>query len=144
MAAAVLGETILSVRPTGRGGNNRLYRIETPERVVALKLYDPQFDDGLERLERERGALSFLGALGSGAVPKLLATDRQAQVLAMEWIDGVVPLPPSESDIVQALDLARELHAARDSAAARDLGPAREACVSVAELQAQLGSRLER
>ncbi len=129
----------------GRGGNNRLYRVEAEDgRVFALKSYPRTTGDGRDRLGAEFAALSFLKRNGIAEVPAALARDDASGHALYEWIEGAAVDAPSLADMDAALAFAARLHGLRHAEGAAALAWASEACVSGAELARQVESRLER
>ncbi|CAA7614519.1 phosphotransferase [Magnetospirillum sp. SS-4] len=144
-AARLARTPVRAIRPGGRGGNNRLERVEAEDgRSFALKSYPRTTGDARDRLGVEFAALSFLAANGIVEVPAALARDDEAGQGLYEWIEGVPVDSPAAADVDAALAFAARLHALRHAAAAARLPWASEACVSGAELIRQAESRLVR
>jgi hypothetical protein len=143
-AAALTGAPALEVIPVSRGGNNRLYRVVTADRVLALKSYPCPDDDARDRLGTEYDALSFLHTLGEDAVPAPVAISRPMRAALYRWIDGEPITAPVAGDIDAALAFLHRVHGYRQSGAASALPLASEACLSAAELLRQISVREQR
>lgn len=143
-AAALLGRPVAAIVAARQGGNNRLYRLDTDQGPVALKLYPATQGDSRDRLGAESGALAFLGRHGVGPVPRVLATDRAANLALYQWIEGEPPARPAPAQVAAAADFAARLKDLRVADGAAALPLASEACLSAAELVTQLHHRLDR
>lgn len=127
------------------GGNSRIYRLETPGGLYALKCYPRAADDPRDRLGTEVAALRFLRANGIGGVPEVHGADAEAGLVLMEWIEGeVVGAAADQDDLAEALVFLARVHGCRQAEGAAALPPAAEACLSAAEVVAQIGRRLQR
>lgn len=140
IATRLLGRTPTALSRVRGGGNNRIFRVETAEGPLALKLYSA---DRRNRLAAEFDALTLLADHGVGAAPKALAIDQAAQAALYEWVDGapVAELAPSDLDAVFAF-LGRLLDLGRAGLAA-GLAPASAACLCPAEAYEQLLARMD-
>ncbi|HYD70488.1 hypothetical protein [Azospirillum sp.] len=127
-----------------RGGNSRVYRMDTPGGRFALKLYPDTAGDPRDRLGTEWAALAFLARHGDRRAPRALAADRERRVALYEWIDGRPVEAPLPDDIDAALAFAGTLHRLRRAEGAAALPLASEACLSLAELAGQIERRLDR
>ena len=145
LVARLAGTPVRSIAPGGRGGNNRLYRVEAEDgRIFALKSYPRTEGDRRDRLGAEFAALSFLKRNGVAQVPAALARDERSGHALYEWIEGEAVGDPGPSDLDGALDFAARLHDLRHAEGAGTLAWASEACTSGGELMAQVTARLER
>src|SRR4051812_1085105 len=88
MAEQLAKTRVLSVTAAQRGGNSRVFRVETASRPLAMKSYPTRPGDPRNRADIEWRALRFLGARGVAGVPAVHARDAGGQFLLMEWIDG--------------------------------------------------------
>lgn len=135
--------SVLAMERLSGGGNNRLYRVETPQGVLALKCYG-----AADRLTREFDALAVLAACEEKAVPRPLAADRVRQAALYGWIDGAaVGRSAGErpgGDTAQALAFVGRLTAPDLRMSASMLGEAAEACLSLSELSSQIERRFAR
>ncbi len=144
-AARLARTAIRAVIPGGRGGNNRLERVEAEDgRVFALKSYPASTGDSRDRLGTEFAALTFLKVHGVAEVPTALARDQDGRHGLYQWIEGAPVEAPTESDIDAALAFTARLHGLRHAEAAVALPWASEAATSGAELLRQVDARLER
>lgn len=142
IARELLGAgTGLAMKRLSGGGNNRLYRVETPQGILALKCYA-----AADRLTREFDALTVLAACGEGAVPCPVAADRVRQAALYGWIDGAAvgrcAVDRMDGDIAQALAFVDRLTDPELRMRASILGNAAEACLSLSGLNAQIEGRL--
>ncbi len=143
LAARLTGRKVRSVAPGGRGGNNRLYRVECGDGAVfALKSYPRTPGDTRDRLGTEFAALSFLARHGVSEVPAALA--REGDHALYQWIEGEPVTEPREGDIDAALAFATRLHGLRRAEGADSLAWASEACTSGVEILRQVDQRLAR
>ncbi len=101
LAATLLGRPVLAARPVARGGNNRIFAIETESGRLALKSYPPQAEDRRDRLGQEWRALSFLTRHGLPVpAPVVVAPERHAALY--RWIEG---RPAAETDLDAIADM---------------------------------------
>jgi len=138
---------VLGVERRTGGGNNRVYRIDTPGEALALKAYDAGVADPRgDRLGREFAALSFLTRHGVDTVPAAVAADPQARLGLYGWIEGE-PVSRTadgrrDADMDALLAFVATLDRLGTAAGAAELGPATEACTSAVELLYQVERRL--
>lgn len=142
-------ERLLAVRPrmtrlVRRGGNNRIYRVETETGPVALKGYDAADGDRRDRLGVEWSALSLVSRHLPGSVPRPLASDPESRWAAYEWIEGTPIKSRGTGDIDQAVAFIEALQGLRVTPEAERMPPASEACPSLGELCRQVEWRLDR
>lgn len=132
------------------GGNNRVYRAVHAGGSHALKLYAPPGTaaaDAKARLHQEFDGLAYLRANGIDAVPAGIAVNRDALAALYEWVEGkrpalLVPAERQADDIYAAIRFVSGLH---DLSRHKPIGftdAAREACLSGADLLAQVEQRL--
>jgi hypothetical protein len=145
IAARLSGERVIGAAHCGGGGNNRVYRVQTPHATFALKSYGSAELDDRDRLAHEFDGLRFLKASGVGkAVPEALAVDRGSRCALYEWIEGAVPASHGPADVAAALEVLAALHRARTAEGASQLPPATEAVLHLSDLMDQIESRLAR
>lgn len=139
------GVEVRSVAVVQGGGNSCLYRVDLVDGTrLAAKRYPPQPLGGLERMARERAALTFLRVEGVSCVPEPAGEDRRARVALFEWIDGAAP-EGDEAALDAVVDFVRQLlRVARHSPGSRRLHLATEACLCGEELVNQLLDRERR
>lgn len=143
-AGQALGTAATACAAARPGGNNRLYRLETAAGPVALKLYPRAEGDGRDRLGAERAAAVFLAGQGETAIPRFLAAAEDLGFSLFTWVEGEAVTAAGPAEVDQALAFLERLHRWRSAPAAAALPPASEACLSEAELRAQLRHRFER
>lgn len=141
VAERLLGRRVDRIEANPGGGNNRLYCIEARGERFALKSYPGLADDPRDRLGAEFAALAFLGRRGEVATPPALAAERAANFALLGWIEGVKVDRACAADIDAALAFAERLrdYVRHDEADALPL--ASEACLSGAEVMAQVRRR---
>ena len=144
IAAELCGAPVTVVAPAGRGGNNRIYRIEADQGAFALKAYPPSEANGSTRLDAEFAALKFLDVMGLRCIPKPYARTPAGYHGLYEWIEGAAIDAPDDLDIDAAGDFVARLKGLSGDPGATGLRPAREACLSAAELARQVEGRLTR
>jgi len=147
VAAAVerlTGRVVRGLRRGGRGGNNRLYRVDTDAGPLAVKRYLRQDGDSRDRLATEFQALAFLGGHGVTEVARAIAADQAAGLGIYSWIEGEPATARQPGDAARLAGFLGRLAGLADAPDAASLPPASEACLSVAELSAQLDHRLRR
>jgi hypothetical protein len=145
LAASLLAAAPRAVAPVHGGGNNRLYRVEdVAGRAFALKTYLRNSGDARDRLGQEWASLAFLSRHGVTCVPRPVALDRPANAALYDWIDGlpVDRIGPPEIDATLAFIATLKRLARTPDASA--LPQASEACLSAAELIAQVDRRIAR
>lgn len=131
-------------RVRGFGRNSGVYRIRSGGSSYALKQYPPRRAGERYRAAIELAALRFMHDHGIGSVPRPFAADPERGYALIEWIDGVAVTAPTDSDITAAAEFLAMLHGVRDESDARAQPPAAEACLSGAEIVAQIERRLAR
>lgn len=146
-ALAVLVERLAGCAVTalhrgGQGGNNRLYRAETAAGPLAVKCYFHHSGDTRDRLAVEFAALDFLSGHGVTCVPQAIAAADGVAVYS--WLDGDKVECRQPGDMARMAGFLGQIHALRTQPGARALPLASEACLSRAELVAQLDRRLAR
>lgn len=145
VARSLAAQPLSAVERHLGGGNNRLFRVRTSDgRSYALKEYPRRTGDPRDRLSVEYGALEFLSQHKSVSVPRAIAADHDNGFALYEWIEGGPVSAPADRDIDAALAFAANLHGIRNAAGAEKLPLASEACLSGAEIVAQVGRRHER
>ncbi|KIL97747.1 hypothetical protein CCC_00808 [Paramagnetospirillum magnetotacticum MS-1] len=143
LAARLARIPVRSVTPGGRGGNNRLYRVECEDGAVfALKSYPRTPNDTRDRLGAEFAALAFLARHGVAEVPAALA--HEGDHALYQWIEGEAVADPTPADLDAAIAFAARLHGLRHAEGAESLAWASEACTSGSEMLRQVDQRLAR
>lgn len=145
VAGTLTGARVSSIERRMGGSNNRLFRVVTADNVsYALKEYPRRAGDTRDRLGAEFDALRFMEQCGINEVPKAIAADRTAGFALYEWIDGTQVTDITDADLDAALVFVTRLHESRDTPGAAELRPASEACLSGAEIAAQVTRRFAR
>ena len=128
------------------GGNNRVYRVDTPAGPVLLKEYFRHAGDPRDRLGAEQAFLQFAWAHGVRAIPQPLACDRRAGIGIYEFIDGrkLAPGEVTGAHVDEAAAFFAAVNRHRHDPAAAQLPVASEACFSLAEHLACVDRRLTR
>ena len=142
-ARRLVPDEILSVALAGAGANSRIFRVETKTGPLALKSYPTRLGDPRDRQDCEWRALVFLRANGETAVPQALARTASGGFTMMEWIEGHPVTAPADPDVREACAFIRRVFALSSHADANGFGPASEACLSEAEIFAQIARRLD-
>lgn len=142
IAAALSGAPARAIVRVGGGRNSRVYRVETPAGVFALKQYPSLADDPRDRLGTEMAALQWMEQYGIGVVPRFVAADRERNFALLSWADGELVRDPGESDVDQALSFLASLHDLRDTPALGHDRLAAEACLSGSEIERQVRARI--
>ncbi|MBF0270767.1 MAG: aminoglycoside phosphotransferase family protein [Magnetococcales bacterium] len=140
----LLEEPLLTWEPIRRGGNNRLYRITTPTRTLALKHHTRQSEDPRDRQKTERIALTFFTAHPHLPTPRLVAWEEASGLTVLEWIDGERIQTPSTDDLDQALAFIAALAALGKAPGSEAIPPASGACLSPGMLLRQVQERTTR
>jgi hypothetical protein len=136
------GATIARVR--GRGRNSGVYRVRAGGTDYALKQYPPRRGGGRDRAGCEIAALRFLREQVIEAVPRAIAVDSEQGYALIEWIDGEPVTAPTAAHLIEAAAFLGRVHALRDAEGAKSQPEAAEACLSAAEIVAQIEGRLAR
>jgi hypothetical protein len=136
-AVAMLGAPaeVVPVRTAGR--NSRIFHVRAREEY-ALKLYP---DDPRDRLGTEIAALALMEGM---AVPRVKAVDRRRGCVLLSWIDGVPVDDVTDADIEAGLAFLACVHALRNADGAAQAPAAAQACLSGAEIERQIETRLAR
>jgi hypothetical protein len=95
LASALARLPVHALTSVRAGGNNRIFRAQTPDGPLALKLYPSQQADPRDRLGTEWKALSFLAKNGITGLPKPIACDPGHNLALYSWIEGEACPPGS-------------------------------------------------
>ncbi|MFM8434384.1 MAG: aminoglycoside phosphotransferase family protein, partial [Planctomycetia bacterium] len=128
------------------GGNNRVYRVDTPAGPVLLKEYFRHAGDPRDRLGAEQAFLQFAWAHGVRAIPQPLACDRGAGIGIYEFVAGrkLAPGEVTAAHVDEAAAFFAAVNRHRHDPDAATLPVASEACFSLAEHLACVDRRLTR
>ncbi len=141
-AASLVGTRVLSCHPATGGGNNRVFRVETTDRVYAVKYYPSQKADPRDRLHQEFTALTFMNGHHLTCIPDSIACDVAAGCAAYEWIDGTAPGPISDKDVDAMVSFSGALADLVNIAGAQILAPASASCFSGRDVMGQIAARM--
>jgi hypothetical protein len=142
VARRLVGGSRLKLSAVGGGRNSRVYRVETPNGVFALKRYPAREDDQRDRLGVETRALTWMARHGLDVVPRAMAVDAAANCVLLNWVEGSPVSAVSAADIDQALEFLGALEKLRRTSCLPDAQLASEACLSGAEIERQIRARL--
>lgn len=146
-----------SISPCTRGGNNRTFILETPERRFLLKEYFRQPGDNRNRLQAEFSFLKYAQHVATGMVPEAYAKDDESGLALYEFVvgDAFTRDGLTKDDVFQAAGFFVALNQNSDSSSrsrvghiARDckeqLPNASESCFSINEHLSLVGDRVAR
>jgi len=145
LARAGADATIEAITPCTRGGNNRIYRVDTIAGVFAAKQYFRHEGDTRDRLAAEYAFLDYASRAAPGTTPRPLACNPESGMALYEFVQGR-PLRPDEIGMPQveaAIRLFRALNAPTARAGAQ-LPVASEACFSLSDHVALIRGRIDR
>ncbi len=141
-ARTLCTEPVRAISEIRRGGNSRIFRVETPAARYALKKY-PAADDR-NRLEAEVNALRFMERRGIGRTPKVVAVAPRQRFALLTWIDGEPVDTVTDADVAEFAAFQIALDHALDDQARAEIGEAAEACLSGPRILAQIERRYAR
>jgi Phosphotransferase enzyme family len=144
VAESLTGGPIDAIEQVGGGRNSRVFRIDSSGRRFALKQYPSRNDDPRDRLATEVGALRLMAQYDVNVVPRVVAADDTRGFALLSWIDGAPVERVTTSDIDEAVAFLAAIHRLRETPWAVKQPLAAEACLSGAEIDRQIGTRLER
>ena len=128
-------------RVEGRG-NSKIFRVETSQGSIALKVYPDLAVDNRLRRNAEWQALKFLQH-NKLPVPKPVQTDAELNWSLIEWIDGSPADPQNQVHLGQAAVFIQNLNqASRAVGSGSVFGLATEACLNPSLIENQINNRL--
>ncbi|MEY3396393.1 MAG: hypothetical protein RLZZ534_355 [Actinomycetota bacterium] len=128
-------------RVEGRG-NSKIFRVETSQGSIALKVYPDLAVDNRLRRNAEWQALKFLQH-NKLPVPKPVQTDAELNWSLIEWIDGSPADPQNQVHLGQAATFIQNLNqASRAVSSGSVFGLATEACLNPSLIETQINNRL--
>jgi hypothetical protein len=128
-------------RVEGRG-NSKIFRVETSQGSIALKVYPDLAVDNRLRRNAEWQALKFLQR-NKLPVPKPVQTDAELNWSLIEWIDGSPADPQNQVHLGQAATFIQNLNqASRAVSSGSVFGLATEACLNPSLIENQINNRL--
>ena len=144
VACALVGAPAEIERLLAGGRNSRIYHVRSGAREFALKQYPSRADDPRDRLSTEVGALTLMERYRIDVVPRVAAVDRERGFALLSWIDGASVTEISGADVEAAVRFLAAIHALRNTPWAKEQPAAAEACISGAEIERQIVTRLAR
>jgi len=142
IARRLVGAPVLGVTRAAGGRNSRVYRVDAGTRIFALKQYPSLQDDPRDRLGVEAAALKWMAEQGLNMVPRLVATDPASNSALLSWVEGSLVRNVGDSDVDQAAHFLAELHRLGRSSGFPDCHLATEACLSGAQIEQQIRTRV--
>ncbi|NBS00462.1 MAG: hypothetical protein EBT42_08925, partial [Actinobacteria bacterium] len=128
-------------RVEGRG-NSKIFRVESSDGSIALKVYPDLAVDNRMRRNAEWQALNFLQQ-NKMRVPKPVQTDSELNWSLIEWIDGSPADPQNQAHLDQAAVFIQSLNqASRAITSGSVFGLATEACLNPSFIENQINNRL--
>lgn len=124
---------ILELDACTQGGNNRTYKIKTPNGLFAVKKYFSQANDTRNRLHAEFSFLTYAHPIMPHQVPRPYGQDAKQDLALYEFVEGV-PMTANEmtqAEIKAAADFFCALNEVNARAHAHSLPIASEACFSI-------------
>jgi hypothetical protein len=142
LVGRLAGGSRLQVSEVVGGRNSRVYRIDTPDGIFALKRYPLPTDDPRDRLAVETSTLTWMASHGLDMVPRVLAADPAANCVLLSWVEGSQVSTVGPDDIDQAIEFLGAIETLQRKAPLPATQLASEACLSAAELERQIRTRL--
>jgi len=132
--------------PMRGGNNNQIYRVDTPHRVLVLKVYFSHRGDARDRLRHEFDFISYLWSAGVRSVPEPYAADPDSNLALYEFVAGdtVNSKGVTLDDVEAAVAFYRAINTSKESAAAASLAPASEAAFAIADHVSTVNTRIAR
>lgn len=142
IARALCAEPIKQVSELRKGGNSRIFQVETRTSLYALKKYPAT--DNRNRLEAEVNALRFFERRGIGQTPRVVGVAPDRRFALLSWIDGEAVQTVTDGDVADFAAFQIALDEAIDAAARTEIGEASEACLSGPRILSQIERRYAR
>lgn len=142
IARALSTAPVREVSELRRGGNSRIFRVDTTAGKFALKKYPAT--DNRNRLEAEVGALSFFERKGIDRTPRVVAVAPEQRFALLSWLEGEAFETVSDADVAEFAAFQIALDAGIDNRARAEIGEASEACLSGPRIMAQIERRYAR
>jgi Phosphotransferase enzyme family len=142
VARQLCAAPVRSISEVRRGGNSRIFRIETAGARYALKKYPA--GDNRNRLEAEVNAMRFFERKGIGRTPQVVAVAPEQRFALLSWIDGEAVDVVADDDIAEFAAFQIALDRGIDEQARTEIGEAAEACLSGPRILAQIERRYAR
>lgn len=123
-------------------GNSKIFKLETDQGAIALKVYPDLMVDSRLRRDAEWQALEFLRGADL-RVPAPVRTFKELNWSFIEWIDGTPADPRNQEHLDQATRFIQELNrSCRAIDPGSIFGPATEACLTPSFVESQINNRL--
>jgi len=136
----------IKISPLREGGNNRLYRVETPDGNYVLKCYFQHPGDTRNRLDAEFTFATFAWRHGIHCIPEPLYRNDLTFCALFGLVEGK-PLSSGEigaEEISHAIDFFLDLNALRTHSDALTLANASESCFTLQEHILRIDERFDR
>jgi len=142
----LLGEDNIRITPCIPGGNNRGFRVETPDTSYFAKWYFRSSLDPRDRLDNEWRFLTYAQEMGIKPVPRPVAKDSEEALAIYSFLEGTSPTTDeiSEDMIIEAGAFITAINKHRHLPEAKSLPHASESCFSADEHIALVQQRLAR
>jgi len=116
-----------------RGGNNRLFRLLSDEKIIVAKCYYNSPSDPRDRLYSEYSFLSYAIHCGLDCIPEPIASDSENKIALYEYIIGEKPEAGGITDkfIKEATDFICRLNEMRNDSISRNLANASDSGFSI-------------
>lgn len=146
LSGAGIDSRIDHMRPIGRGGNNKAWRIETMSGSYVAKQYFRHAEDQRDRLAAEFAFVRYASSEVPDRVPVAIASDPRNGIGLYSFVQGSALRPGSisEEDVVAAADFFRAINPPDRIVRASALPTASEACFSIASHLSLVRARIER
>ena len=144
VARGLVGGAVEVSRLEMKGRNSRIWRVRSGGCDYALKQYPPRGADPRDRLSTEVNALRLMERFHIDTVPRVLGIDSSRGYALLSWIDGGDITDIHDNDVDSAVAFLRAVHALRSVPWAAQQPLAAEACLSGAEIERQISSRIAR
>ena len=99
IARALCTGPVKAVSELRKGGNSRIFRVDTPTARYALKKYPAS--DNRNRLEAEVSALRFLERKGIERTPKVVSVSPELRFALLSWLEGDAIETVTDSDVAE-------------------------------------------
>lgn len=138
------GDDDFRLTPIAGGANNRVYRLDLPDRKLLLKSYFRHPDDPRDRLGHEFAFLSFAWERGLRCIAQPLAADQANNLGLYSWIEGrrLRAEELEATHVRAAVEFVRALNREREHPSAAGLPIGSEACFSLRQHLDCVGRRV--
>ena len=144
LASNLVNKKVLDAERTGKGNNNKVYRILTTDGSYALKIYSNQIGENLDRLGTEFSALTFLYSNGLTCIPRAIAKDRKNNCALYQWIDGQPIASISNEELQTVVSFLLQIQSFIGNKTAKRIKNASASCFSINQVLNQIDKRLKR